>query len=329
MCSDGRQPDLAARPEHPAERPAGQAPDCRNGRHGAREVTTARPGGHVSTVLLAAFALVAFAANSILCRAALGSVTVDPASFALVRLVSGAAMLLAIRAFARGDRARGPVDVVQPLALFAYAAAFSFAYVSLSAGTGALILFGCVQATILVGALRAGERFRVPEVVGLALALGGLAYLVAPGIAAPSLAGSVLMALAGMAWGVYTLRGRGSTDPLADTTRNFARAVLPALLLGVFAFRHLHMSTHGLVLAIASGAITSGLGYVLWFAALRGMTAIQAAIVQLAVPALAAAGGTALLGERITWRLVVAAALILGGVALAITLRSARTPLRR
>jgi drug/metabolite transporter (DMT)-like permease len=237
-------------------------------------------------------------------------------------------MLLAIRAVRR-DGTKRPSDLVQPLALFAYAAAFSYAYLSLSAGTGALILFGCVQATILAGALRAGERFRAAEAMGLALALGGLGVLVAPGLAAPSLLGSVLMAIAGIAWGVYTLRGRGSTDALGDTMRNFTRAVVPALLLGVLAIRHAHMDARGALLAAVSGAITSGLGYLLWFAALRGMTAIQAAIVQLAVPALAATGGVALLGERITWRLVVAAALILGGVGLAIALRSTRMPRRR
>jgi len=290
---------------------------------------TAATRSRSTTVVLAACALVAFAANSILCRAALHGRTVDPASFTLVRVVSGAAMLLLIRAV-RGGSVRRPADRVQPLALFAYAAAFSYAYVSLLAETGALILFGCVQATILVGALRSGERFRVPELIGLVIAVGGLAYLMWPGLAAPSFTGSVLMAAAGIAWGVYTLRGRGSTDALGDTTRNFAQAVVPAVLLAVAAFRHLHMDARGVALAIASGAITSGLGYVLWFAALRGMTAIQAAIVQLAVPAIAAAGGVALLGERMTWRLIVAAALILGGVALAIVLRSAaRTPLRR
>ncbi len=276
--------------------------------------------GRLATASLAALALVAFAANSILCRAALGGGAVDAASFALIRLAAGAAMLLALRAVSSGP-ARPARDRAQPLELFIYAAAFAYAYRSLSAGTGALILFGCVQATMVVGALRSGERFAPSELVGLMLALGGLAYLVAPGLAAPSLAGSALMGAAGVAWGVYSLRGRGTGDPLGVTTRNFVQATAPALLVSLIALRHAHVTLHGAALAAASGAITSALGYVVWFAALRGMSAIQAAVVQLAVPVIAAAGGVALLSERITLRLVISAVLILGGIGLAIATR--------
>jgi drug/metabolite transporter (DMT)-like permease len=208
--------------------------------------------------------------------------------------------------------------------LFLYAAAFSFAYRSLGSGTGALILFGCVQATMILAAFRAGERFRLLDGAGLALALGGLGCLVAPGLTAPSPLGSALMAAAGVAWGVYSLRGRDSVDPLGDTTWNFVLATPPALVVVGFALRSAHLTPQGIALAAVSGAVTSGLGYVAWFAALRGLTAIRAAIVQLAVPALAAAGGVVFLSERISLRLVVSGTLILGGVALAVARRSRR-----
>jgi drug/metabolite transporter (DMT)-like permease len=289
---------------------------------GWRTSATRAAPARLATALFAALALVAFAANSVLCRLALGSHAVDAASFALLRLGSGAGLLLGLRAVAR-DAPRAASDWAQPLALFVYAAAFAYAYLSLQAGAGALILFGCVQATMIVGALRSGERFSPLELVGLLMALGGLAYLVAPGLAAPPPVGAALMAAAGIAWGVYTLRGRGTRDALGATARNFSRAVLPALLVGLIALRHAHVTPRGALLAVVSGAITSALGYVLWFAALRGMSAIQAAIVQLAVPAIAAAGGVLLLAERITLRLVIAAILILGGVAVAVVLRRA------
>jgi drug/metabolite transporter (DMT)-like permease len=281
-------------------------------------VTGNNPQGRGRTLAFTGIALVAFAANSVLCRLALGRRSIDPASFATVRLLSGALMLLAIGVASRGrspraSRAGWPSAVM----LFLYAAAFSFAYVSLHAGTGALILFGSVQATMILAALRSGERFRAPEAVGLALALGGLVYLVSPGLAAPSPIGSALMAVAGISWGVYSLRGRGAGDPLGDTAGNFLRSVPLAAGVSAFAFRGAHLSPAGLVLATASGALASGVGYVVWYAALRGLSAIRAATVQLAVPALAAAGGVLVLSESVSLRLVLSAVFILGGVALA------------
>jgi drug/metabolite transporter (DMT)-like permease len=275
------------------------------------------------TGLLTAAALVAFAANSVLCRLALSGGGVDAASFGAIRLASGAATLALIHLARRGARPANR-GWIPPLMLFAYVAAFSFAYVSVSAGTGALLLFGAVQATMIVVALRTGERFAPTEAVGLSLALGGLAYLVLPGVTAPSPTGSCLMIAAGVAWGVYSLRGRGSRDPLGDTARNFALATPLALVVCVATHADAHVDARGAWLAVCSGAVTSGLGYVVWFAALRGLSAIRAATVQLAVPALAATGGVVFLGEEPTLRLVVAAALILGGVGVAVAGRARR-----
>ena len=296
------------------------------------------------TPALTVFALVAFAANSVLCRLALGQGAVDPASFTLVRLASGAVMLVAIRAAtargaqgpAGGAGATGPrtspwisaalgARWISAALLFLYAAPFSFAYVSLSAGTGALILFACVQATMLVGAIVAGERFRWLEGLGLAIALAGLTYLVSPGLSAPSPVGSALMAIAGISWGLYSLRGRKTADPVGDTTRNFIFAVPFAVLVSATAFAHAHISTHGILLAVGSGALASGVGYVAWYAALRGLTRIRASVVQLLVPILAASAGILLLGETLSLRLVLSAALILGGVALALAGRAPHT----
>ena len=274
--------------------------------------------GRLAISLLTSLALLAFAANSVICRAALGGHFIDPAGFTLIRLSTGAATLQVFRAgWRRAPRTR--FDLLQPAMLFLYATTFSFAYLSLGAGTGALILFASVQATMILAAFRSGERFRFLEGTGLVLALGGLACLVAPGLTAPSPVGAVLMASAGVTWGVYSLRGRGSVDALGDTLRNFILATPLSLLVAGVAFRSVHLSSPGVALAAASGAIMSGLGYVAWFAALRGLPAIRAAIVQLAVPALAAAGGVAFLSERLSLRLVLAAVLILGGVGLAMS----------
>ena len=202
--------------------------------------------------------------------------------------------------------------------LFLYAIAFSFAYLSLGAGTGALILFGSVQLTLIVLALRNGERPRAWEWTGLMLALGGLVYLVLPGLSAPAPLGSALMTLAGMAWGFYTLRGRGSKDPLGDTAGNFVYSVPMTLLVRLVSFSNVHVSMKGIALAAASGALASGVGYVIWYAALRGLTTTRAAAVQLSVPVLAAWGGVLFLAEDVSMRLLLAGALILGGIALSV-----------
>ena len=265
-----------------------------------------------------------------LCRQALAGGLIDPAGFTTLRLLSGAATLVLIQA-ARGEwRAlRTAGGWGSALALFLYAAPFSFAYVTLGAATGALILFGAVQTTMLVAGARGGERPHGREWIGLAVAVGGLLFLTAPGLTAPPLLGSVLMAGAGMAWGIYSLRGRGESRPLAATAGNFLRAVPPAAALSALLLPGAGLTPGGAVLAVISGSVTSGLGYVLWYAALPGLSATRAAIVQLSVPILAALGGVLLLGETITLRLGLSSVLILGGVGLAVTAaRPAAMPVR-
>jgi len=205
--------------------------------------------------------------------------------------------------------------------LFLYAITFSFAYLSLSAGTGALILFGSVQITMIVIALRSGERPHPLEWAGLLLALGGLVYLVFPGLKAPSPLGSVLMTIAGIAWGFYTIRGRGSQNPLAATARNFVYAVPMILIILAVSFKSVFISSSGTLYAVLSGALASGVGYVLWYAALRGLTTTRAAMVQLSVPVIAAWGGVLFLAEIVSARLLIAGALILGGTAMALASR--------
>jgi drug/metabolite transporter (DMT)-like permease len=273
----------------------------------------------MKTVLFTVFALTAFAANSIFCRLALGGATIDAASFTTLRLASGACLLLLLTAiFKERTPATPRGNRLSAALLFIYAIAFSFAYLGLSAGTGALILFGAVQLTMIFSALRSGERPHPWEWAGLVLALAGMVCLVFPGLAAPSPTHSALMAIAGVAWGVYSLRGRGAQNPLTDTTHNFVHSLLPAVGVSVVLFRNLHLTAEGALLAVLSGALASALGYVVWYAALRGLTAMRAATVQLAVPVLAATGGVLFLSEQVSLRLLLSAVVILGGVGLAL-----------
>ena len=273
-----------------------------------------------ATIALTALAMVAFAANSLLCRAALRDAHIDPATFSAIRVTAGA-LVLALAMRLRSRPAATP-DWRAAAMLFAYVAAFSFAYLTLPAGTGALILFGAVQLTMFAVGLVRGERFAPRGWAGLALAVAGFVVLVLPGVAAPPAAGSTLMAVAGVAWGAYSLRGRGVADPLAATASNFLRAMPLALLLGFAFVGRAHADLAGILLAIASGALTSGLGYVIWYAALRGLSALQAASVQLSVPVIAACAGTLWLGEAFTARLFVAVVAILGGIGLVLTDRA-------
>lgn len=275
------------------------------------------PIGRAHTFAFTLFAMVAFAANSVFCRLALAEATIDAASFSTVRLLSGAVTLLLIAAVFRKSALRETRgNWVSASMLFLYAVTFSFAYISLSAGTGALILFGAVQTTMILSALRSGEKPRLLVWGGLFLAIAGLIYLVLPGLSTPSPEGFVLMAAAGIAWGVYSLRGRGSREPIVDTAHNFLRSLPFVVLISLIAFRNVHLSADGIVLAVLSGSLASGLGYVGWYTALRGLTVTRAAAVQLSVPVLAAAGGVIFLSEDISFRLVLAAVLILGGVGL-------------
>lgn len=265
------------------------------------------------------FALLAFAFNSILCRMALRGEEADAAGFTGVRLVSGAVALIVISYFfskEKGNIKRGSWP--SAFFLFAYAACFSFAYLGLTAGTGALILFGSVQMTMIAVTIIRGERPTALEWLGLVGALAGLVYLVFPGLASPPLVSSLLMAAAGMAWAGYTLRGKGSGDPLADTTGNFVRSVPFAAVIAVIFLPNLQLSTRGTVLAVVSGAVTSGICYAIWYAALKYHTSTRAAVLQLAVPVIAAVLGIVILGEIATMRLGIAAALILGGIGLVI-----------
>jgi drug/metabolite transporter (DMT)-like permease len=269
------------------------------------------------TLVATALAMIAFAANSVLCRYALGPPDIDATGFTAIRLVSGAATLLAIARLSgrqRTDQSKG--NWVSGGALFTYAITFSFAYLRLEAGTGALILFALVQVTMILWGLLQGERPRPIQWLGLVAALGGFVYLLFPGLSAPSPLGSLMMAVAGLAWGVYSLRGRRTTDPIVTTTDNFVRSVPLVLVVAVVLYWDIKLSTRGVVLAVASGALASGVGYVIWYAALRGLSATRAASVQLIVPVIAALGGLVFLGESISFRLGLSAALILGGVGL-------------
>lgn len=269
----------------------------------------------VRVAAMTSLAMIAFAGNSLLCRAALKETSLDPASFTLIRLTSGAAMLWLVTRLRAGARP-GAGSWRSALALFAYAAGFSFAYVSLPAATGALLLFGAVQATMIGHGLWAGERFARLQLLGLALALGGLVGLLLPGLSAPPLVGSALMLAAGVAWGVYSLRGKGAGDPTRVTAGNFLRAAPIAAVVSLVLASRITLDPTGAAYAVASGALASGVGYAIWYTALPALKATHAATVQLSVPVLAALGGIVLLGEPITLRLAVASVAILGGIAL-------------
>jgi drug/metabolite transporter (DMT)-like permease len=312
--------------------------------------------------ILTSLAMIAFASNSLLCRAALKHTTIDAASFTFARIFSGAAMLwivMKVRGRLRVERmasslveSRGAAQKfssTQPspqrrggsfspgekvrmrafhlseagnwfsaVALFAYAAAFSFAYVSLAAGTGALLLFGAVQATMIFWSFRKGERLHMRQLIGLTMALTGLVILVFPGLSAPPFIGSILMIGAGLAWGIYSLRGQGEKYPASATTGNFLRAVPLTAAVSIILLPWAHLDRAGIGYAALSGAIASGLGYVIWYAALSGLKATGAATVQLSVPVLAATGGILLLGEPITLRYLFASIAVLGGIALVV-----------
>jgi drug/metabolite transporter (DMT)-like permease len=271
-------------------------------------------------------ALMAFAGNSLLCRAALKDSAMDAASFTTIRLVSGALTLwLVVRAGRRTGGGGGGGNWLSALALFAYAAGFSFAYLSLPAASGALLLFGAVQATMIGHGVWSGERFRKLQLFGLVLALSGLTGLLLPGFSAPPLAGSLLMLVAGVAWGVYSLRGRGQGDPTRVTAGNFLRAAPIAAALSVLMVNQVSVDAAGFWYALASGVLTSAVGYAIWYTALPALKATSAATVQLSVPVIAALGGVALLGEEVTLRLVLTSLAILGGIAMVI-LEKPRSP---
>jgi drug/metabolite transporter (DMT)-like permease len=266
---------------------------------------------------LTSLAMIAFAGNSLLCRAALNHTSIDAASFTTIRLMSGAVMLWLVARLRRGTYT-GAGNWLSAFVLFAYAAGFSFAYVSLPAATGALLLFGAVQATMIGHGIWVGERLRRLQLFGLMLAFGGLVGLLLPGLSAPPLHGAVLMLGAGVAWGIYSLRGKGAGDPTRVTAGNFLRAVPIAAALSVFMSNGAAVDSAGFWYAVSSGALASGIGYAIWYTVLPALKATNAATVQLSVPVIAALGAIVFLGEAITLRLVLASVAILGGIALVI-----------
>jgi drug/metabolite transporter (DMT)-like permease len=300
-----------------------------------------------SRILIHTFAaMIAFASNSLLCRLALKQTGIDAATFTLIRVLSGAAalwLIMGMRIRLTVDRPPAPRadsfslslhitnhspiggtttfdagDWLSAFALFVYAAAFSFAYVGLSAGTGALLLFGAVQVTMILWGLHEGERLDAIQIIGFVIAMAGLVVLIFPGLTAPPLFSSILMAGAGVAWGIYSLRGKAGRDPVGSTAGNFLRAALFATALSILLLSRMRLNRAGIFYAVTSGAVTSGLGYVIWYSALSGLKATSAATVQLSVPVLAATGGILLLGEPITLLYVFASLAVLGGIFLVV-----------
>ncbi len=269
----------------------------------------------IKTIIFTAIALVAFAANSVLCRLALGEKTIDAFNFTIIRLLSGAIILSVILQFnGKKNNSSTKGSWFATIMLFLYAAPFSFAYISLDTGTGALILFGAVQITMILLSLTSGNKLHVTEWIGVTIAFFGFVYLVLPGVSTPSVTGFFLMTMAGVAWGIYTLKGRSSLNPLADTTHNFVRTIPLVIILAVITYQNAHISSKGILLAILSGGLASGIGYTIWYMALGGLSVTQAAVVQLSVPVIAALGGVIFVSEKISLRLTFSALLILGGI---------------
>lgn len=272
----------------------------------------------IKTVVFTLLALIAFAANSVLCRLALGENSIDASSFTIIRLLSGAIVLIAILKISNKTGSPSKGSWVSGAMLFLYAITFSFAYITLDTGTGALILFGSVQITMILLSLISGNRLHISEWAGLSIAFTGFVYLVLPGVSSPSVVGFTLMTVAGIAWGIYTLKGRGSDNPLADTAYNFLRTVPLVIILAIITVHNLHYTLEGVLLAILSGAIASGIGYMIWYIALGDLSATQAAVVQLAVPVIAALGGVIFVSEPLTLRLILSGFIILGGILLVV-----------
>lgn len=271
------------------------------------------------TLVFTTLAMIAFAANSVLCRMALGNHTIDASSFTVLRLISGALVLFVIISI---KTKKQPVSSkgswFSSSMLFLYAIAFSYAYITLDTGTGALILFGTVQMLMIVVSLVTGHRLHVSEWCGLGIAFAGFVYLVLPGVSSPSLVGFILMTISGIGWGAYTLKGRASNAPLMDTAYNFIRTIPFVIVVVIVGIQHASYSKEGIVLAVLSGGIASGVGYMIWYSALGGLSSIQAAVVQLTVPVIAAFGGVIFMSEVVTLRLMLSTLLILGGILLVV-----------
>ncbi|MFK8011849.1 MAG: DMT family transporter [Marinicellaceae bacterium] len=276
----------------------------------------------IQTYCFTFLALMAFAANSIICRLALKSESIDASSFTAIRLISGVVMFLILMMFnskPKNQSDKSQLKNIFPAGmLFLYAITFSLAYVSLETGTGALVLFGSVQITMIATSLFSGYRLSVIELFGLLLSFIGLIYLVYPTLSTPSFSGFILMMVAGMAWGIYTLSGRNSRNPLIDTAINFKLTIPLVLILVIVSWPYQSMSTIGIMYAISSGALASALGYTIWFKALKGLSTTEAAVVQLSVPIIAALGGLVFVSEPFNQRVIVASSLVLGGILIVI-----------
>lgn len=269
----------------------------------------------LKTSVLTCLALIAFAGNSVLCRLALDNGAIDAASFTVIRLLSGAITLFIILSVKKNNKAVSSKGSWSAgFSLFIYAIAFSYAYLCLDTGTGALILFASVQMTMILLSLLSGTRLHIVEWLGVATAFTGFVYLVLPNISTPSIDGFMLMAISGISWGIYTLKGRNAKNPLMDTAYNFLRTMPFVLLLAIFTMQHINYSLDGIILALLSGAITSGIGYTIWYAVLKDLSSTQAAVIQLSVPVIAAIGGAIFVLEPVTIRLVVSAAIVLSGI---------------
>jgi drug/metabolite transporter (DMT)-like permease len=283
-----------------------------------------RPCGvDAKTAGLTLLALIAFASNSLLTRLALGARALDAATFTLARLASGAVVLaLLVRARAGSLAPLRRRGALGPVALFCYAAPFSFAYLRIGAAVGALVLFGVVQLTMVGTGIFRGERPPAATWLGLALATGGLAALTVPSVSRPDPLGVALMAVAGVAWAAYTLAGKTVADPIAANAWSFVWASALASVPWLASHAAVTPSARGVTLALISGGVTSGLGYAVWYRALPRLSVMQAAVAQLSVPVLAAFGAALLLHERLSTRFVLCAAAVLGGVAIVLSSRA-------
>jgi len=286
----------------------------------------------IKTIIFTSLALIPLAANSVLCRLALGREAIDAVGFTSIRLLAGILTLLVIIKI-KGEKTYSAENGswLAGLMLFIYAITFSFAYISLDTGTGALILFGAVQITMIVLSLFAGNRLHLVEWLGMSVAFAGFVYLILPGVSTPSISGFALMTIAGIAWGIYTLKGQGSKDPLLDTANNFIRTLPLVAVLIILSLGSIHYTTEGILLAAISGGLASGIGYTLWYTALRGLSATQAAVIQLLVPVIAALGGVMFVSEHISIRLALSGVTVLGGILMVVLGRYCfvRRPIRR
>lgn len=280
------------------------------------------------TITLTCLALIALSANSVLCRLALENDAIDASSFTVLRLLSGAIVLLIIISTTRNTAvtsSRGSWSA--SFMLFLYAITFSYAYISLDTGTGALILFGSVHITMILLSHISGTRLHITEWFGVIIAFAGFIYLILPGITTPSFIGFLLMTVAGIAWGIYTLKGHGSKSPLMDTAYNFFRTIPFVVLLAISTFNNINYTSEGILLALLSGGITSGIGYTIWYIVLGGLSSTQAAALQLTIPVIAAIGGVIFVSEAITFRLIISATMVLGGILIVVLGKYYSTPL--